>query len=224
MSNVRPIVDSEILNYPTPSDYAGGEEILRLVKRLFLSTNENVLRQVVFCGVGNKNSSSSVCANAGKTLSAHSSRSVCVVDANFRAALLSSLLGIERTTAFVQRSGTVHERCIQISGNLWLAGAGFLADDGGGLPSAIKLKQLFTELQEAFDFVLIDVPGADVSGDAAILGQLADGTVLVIDAESTRRITARKVKESLDAANVRLLGSVLCNRSFPVPKGLYERL
>jgi len=79
-------------------------------------------------------------------------------------------------------------------------------------------------LRGMFEFVLLDAPGADISADAAILDHVSDGTLLIIDAESTRRITARKAKESLEAADVRLLGAVLHNRTFPIPKSLYEKL
>jgi len=197
--------------------------MLRLVQGLFLSTSGSVHRGVVFCGVDRENGSSSVCARAGRTLAAYSSRSVCLVDANLRSPRLSSLLGVE-TTAFLRKPVSVRERCVEIGENLWLAGTGFLADDRGALPSVATLKQHLAELSEVFEFVLIDAPGAGVSVDAAILGQIVNGTVLVIDADRTRRIAARKVKEFLDAAGVRLLGTVLHNRSFPIPKGLYDKL
>jgi Mrp family chromosome partitioning ATPase len=48
--------------------------------------------------------------------------------------------------------------------------------------------------------------------------------VVVVGAHSTRRETARKAKESLDAAHVHLLGTVLNNRTFPIPEALYRRL
>jgi Mrp family chromosome partitioning ATPase len=56
------------------------------------------------------------------------------------------------------------------------------------------------------------------------LGQVADAAILVIEANSTRRLTARNAKETFDAAGVRLLGTVLHNRSFPIPEKLYRRL
>jgi len=225
LSSTRAEADRAILKARTPgdADNTGGEEMLRLVQGLFLSTSGSVHRGVVFCGVDRENGSSSVCARAGRTLAAYSSRSVCLVDANLRSPRLSSLLGVE-TTAFLRKPVSVRERCVEIGENLWLAGTGFLADDRGALPSVATLKQHLAELSEVFEFVLIDAPGAGVSVDAAILGQIVNGTVLVIDADRTRRIAARKVKEFLDAAGVRLLGTVLHNRSFPIPKGLYDKL
>jgi len=46
----------------------------------------------------------------------------------------------------------------------------------------------------------------------------------VIEANRTRRLTARKAKETLDAAGVRLLGTVLNNRTFAIPEAIYRKL
>jgi Mrp family chromosome partitioning ATPase len=202
----------------------GGDEMLRLVQSIFLSANGSAPRQVIFCGVDGENGSSSVCASAGRTLAANSSRSVCMVDANVRSPRLSGLFGVDTTLPFPGKSASVREQCVQIGGNLWLAGTDLLTDDRGALPSLAELKHLLAQLSGEFEYVLIDAPGAGVCGDAAILGQVADAAVLIIEADSTRRMSARKAKESLDAAGVRLLGTVLHNRSFPIPEGIYKRL
>jgi Mrp family chromosome partitioning ATPase len=201
-----------------------GEQMLRLVQTAFLSTNGSAPRRVIFCGVDGENGSSSVCASAGRTLAANSSGAVCLVDANLRSPRLSGIFGVDTTIPFPDKSASVREQCVQIGGNLWLAGTDLLSDDRGSLLSVAELKQLLAQLRSVFEYVLIDAPGTSVSGDAAILGQVADAAILVIEADSTRRMSARKAKESLDAAGVRLLGAVLHNRSFPIPAGLYKRL
>jgi Mrp family chromosome partitioning ATPase len=48
--------------------------------------------------------------------------------------------------------------------------------------------------------------------------------VLVIEANYTRRSSAQKAKELLHAANVRVLGTILSGRTFPIPDGIYRRL
>ena len=118
-----------------------------------------------------------------------------------------------------RKSTSIREQCVQIGGNLWLAGTDLLTDDRGGLLSEAELKRLLVQPRSVFEYVLIDAPGTSVCGDAAVLGQVAYGVVLVIEANSMRRLTARKAKETLDAAGVRLLGTVVYNRSFPIPGG-----
>jgi receptor protein-tyrosine kinase len=210
-----------------PSNSANGqgaEEMLRLIQRVFLSANENAPRQVVLCGVDSENGSSSVCAMAGRTLAANSSRPVCLVDANVRSPRLSGMFGIERKNPFSGPSAAVRDQFVKVGPNLWLAGPSILTENGQVLLPLDQLKERFTQLRETFEYMLIDAPAAIVSGDAQLLGLVADAAVLVVEANKTRRPTARKAKESLEAAGVRLLGTVLHDRLFPIPKGLYSRL
>src|SRR5258708_26835679 len=56
------------------------------------------------------------------------------------------------------------------------------------------------------------------------MGQLADGVILVLSAQRTRRVTARNVKEGLERAEARILGTVLSDRDFPIPERIYRRV
>ncbi len=204
---------------------ARGGEILRLVQSIFLADNGSVKRRVVvFCGADGETGSSSVCANAGRALGAATPRSVCVVDANVRAPRLSAIFGVDCTTTYPAVSASTREQCTHVAENLWLAGKDLLADDRGSLKSPAELRSLIFHLQGTFDYLLIDAPGIDISSEASSLGRVADAVVLVIEANRTRRLSARKAKETLDAAGVRLLGTVLHNRSFPIPEKLYKML
>jgi Mrp family chromosome partitioning ATPase len=71
---------------------------------------------------------------------------------------------------------------------------------------------------------LIDSPAINLYIDAAVLGGIADGAILVIDAESTRREVALQAKEALTAAKLQLLGAALNKRSFPIPEFIYRRV
>jgi len=56
------------------------------------------------------------------------------------------------------------------------------------------------------------------------MAQFADGIVLVLSALHTRRAAAIKTREVLERAQVRLLGTVLCDRLFPIPEAIYRWL
>jgi len=76
-------------------------------------------------------------------------------------------------------------------------------------------------LRLEFDYTVIQSPPAGLYSE---LGQLSDGMILVLQANSTRRAAAKKVKQMLQATNVRLLGAVLSERTFPIPQKLYKKL
>jgi hypothetical protein len=56
------------------------------------------------------------------------------------------------------------------------------------------------------------------------IGTRAHGAILVLEANSTRRVATRKAKQALEATNVRVLGIVLNNRTFPILKRIYQLL
>jgi Mrp family chromosome partitioning ATPase len=198
--------------------------MVRLVQRVFLSSNGSAPRQVLFCGVDEDTGSSSVCARAGRVLAEQCSRPVCLVDANLQSRHLSSMFGIDTTTQPGGALTSPREQCVKVGGNLWLAGTAVLAGSGGAFPAVNELKERLVKLRTEFEYLLIDVAGANVRGDAAVLGQVTDAVILVVEANETRRVSARKAKETLEAANVRLLGTVLHNRTFPIPEQLYRKL
>jgi Mrp family chromosome partitioning ATPase len=200
-----------------------GVETVHLVQTVFLSATPRSSRRVVFCGVDGGSGSSSVCASAGRALTAISDKSICLVDADVRLQYLSSAFGISNSIPFPS-SASVRERCAHIEGNLWLAGTDLLANDCGVLLTSAELRHRLTQLMDAFDYLLVNAPGIGVSRDAALVGEVVGAAILVVEANATRRQTARRAKESLEAAGVRLLGTVLRNRSFPIPESIYKRL
>lgn len=213
-----------MVSVPKDASIDRSDEMLRLVQRIFLSANGSAPRQVVLCGVDEENGSSAICAKVGRTLAANSSQPVCLVDANVRSPSLSSIFGFDGRDALSGTAAPLHEQCVKVGSNLWLARPNILGDNSRVLIPVSELKERLAQLREAFEFVLIDAPGTSVCGDAQLLGQVVDVAILVIEANITRRVAARNAKETLDAAGVRLLGTVLHNRSFPIPEKLYKRL
>ena len=74
-----------------------------------------------------------------------------------------------------------------------------------------------------FAFVLIDSPATNLYTDVTLLSSMADGAILVIEANSTRCEAALQAKEALTAANFQLLGAALNKRTFPIPEFIYRR-
>jgi Mrp family chromosome partitioning ATPase len=123
------------------------------------------------------------------------------------------------------QSGPVRNFAHQVNGgNLWVITCGSKTTDPHSLLTSDGLRARLAELRAEFDYVLIDGPPVNLCADATVLGKLADGVVLVVQANSTHREVARKAKESLASANVRLLGAVLNKRTFPIPESLYRKI
>jgi protein-tyrosine kinase len=227
-SSVRP---EEIVYSKRPRsnlDALNQSEEIKLVQRVFMLPGTEMPRVVVFSGIGQGTGCSTICARASETLASLVTGSVCVVDANLRTPHLNRYFGVVNRTGLTEavlQSNPIRDFAQRLSRpNLWLITHGSVPSSPDALLTPDRLRPRIAELRSEFDCVLIDAPAVNHYGDTTLLGQLADGIVLVIEANSTRRETARKVKESLEAANLRVLAAVLNKRTFPIPNFLYRRL
>lgn len=203
------------------------EQIRGLVRMVFLQGWPRPVRQVVFSSASPQVEMASVCRRAGEVLAAERAGRVALVEADIRTRALELSFG--RTSNDGEKSsetaGALRKSSRQVAPNLWLLSAPvFLGCGENGNNSAWFLSRL-GELRREFDFALIHAsPASEPDGSAAFLGHLADGLVLALDAHRTRRRSAMRIREQLSAANVRLLGTVLRDRVFPIPERLYRRL
>ena len=204
------------------------EEANKLVQRVFLLPNGQAPRAVLFSSVDQGEGCSSVCSCAAEALASEGAGSICLVDANLRNPSLHEYFGLDNRRGLAEaiaQSGPVKNFAQQVPGsNLWVLTAGAVNENVPALLTSESLKARLTELRGEFDHVLMDAPPVNLYADAITLGRLSDGVILVLESDSTRRETARKAKESIQAANVRLLGAVLNKRTFPIPQALYEWL
>jgi capsular exopolysaccharide synthesis family protein len=203
------------------------EERIKLVQRVFLLPGADAPRVVVFCGVEAGDGASWICAHVGETLASQVNGAVCVVDANLRNPSIHRYFRTENLSGLtdaIARSRPARDLARQMpGGRLWILASGSRSFDPGAVLTSKRFRSYLNELRAEFDFVVIDAPAVNLYADAVLLGKLADGTVLVVQANSTRREAARKAKESLESAKVKLIGVVLNKRTFPIPEALYRR-
>jgi receptor protein-tyrosine kinase len=207
--------------------HAPDVEIVKLVQRLFGSDSKGAgPRAVSFSGIERDDRSSWICARAGDVLADQVDGSVCVVETS----LLSSRSHMHASPEIQQglaealvSKAPIRSFAVPVSGgNLWVIPAGM---GRPGLHSSTdRYRERFAELREAFDYILISAPPLVRETEATFIGQLVDGVVLIVEANQTRRDTLRRSKEQLEGAQVRLLGAVLDQRTFPIPEKIYRRL
>jgi len=202
-----------------PAEFAQ-KQASKLVQRLFTPTGQAAAASVMFCGVERGSGCSTVCGRTAELLASQVPGSVCVVDANLHAPSLHRYFQLENREGFSDAlvgSSSMQGFARQIQGrNLWLITAGTSLDVS--LPACSeRLNSQILTLRTVFDYVLVDVEPVNLSKNAALLGQLVEGVVLVIESNSATRESARHTKEILNGANVRILGAVLNKWTSPVP-------
>lgn len=194
-----------------------------LVWRLFLPGWPKPCHQVVFSAVDVGADVSALCTQAGQVLAAQASGSVCVVEASLCSRGENQRPGLECASAH-KKFGTLRDSSLQLASRLWFMPREILLNGHDGEFSVVWLRSRLAELRLEFDYTILQGPPAGGGSAAALLGAQCDGIVVVVEANSTRRAAAQEVKEQLHAASARLLGTVLSERTFPIPLALYRRL
>jgi polysaccharide biosynthesis transport protein len=215
-------------NISFASDQVTREESLKLVQRLFLGQDAKCPRVVVFAAVDSGSGCTRLCGETACALAENISGSVCLVDANLRAPSLPEFFGVTNhwgLTDALLKEGSIRSFARQVCGdNLWLLSCGSLKSDSSNVLSSEHLKMRFAEMRKEFDYILVDAPPLNQYVDAMAIGQIADGLVLIVEADSTRKESALKALETLRAAKIEVLGAVLNKRTFPIPEFVYRRL
>ena len=192
------------------------EQIRGLVRLVFLSSWPKPIRQVALCAVNEDADVSGLCTRVATALAEEVAADVCLVGGDGTTLIHDRGTGSQfRRAGFRRVSG-------QISSNLWIVPQELLWDAGRDV-SAGLCRQL-EALNREFEYSVIQGPAASTHRRAALLGRCCDGMVLALEADSTRRLAAQRTKELLSAAGVNLLGTVLCNRRFPIPEAIYRRV
>jgi hypothetical protein len=205
--------DADVWN---PEDFAR-QQIRSLVQRVFFGSGSSLVRQVVFTATGPNTDVAGLCDQVGKALSLETRSDIAVIG--------RELWEGERCYTQPQYAGSaIKSWSRQTATNLWRVPGFGPRDCDEKSGTGQYWASCLTKVRNEFEYAVIQGPAADVSGEFASLGRLADGIILVIEAHSTRKAIARKLKEILEATPSRILGTVLSGRRFPVPYGIYRRL
>ena len=179
------------------------EQIRGLVRRTFLQKGQH-MRQVTFSGAGPGMEVEELCRTVGGILAEEASGDVAVVCPMFG-------------HGAVEREVSLRDMAERLGTNLWLLhweeGAGF-----GGLYSYLGAVRV------EFDYSVVVGPAADEPNRVVEAARFSEGVVLVLSALYTRRAAALRAKRALEEGGVRILGTVLTDREFPIPQSLYRFL
>ena len=197
---------------PTASVHA--EQIHALVQQLFFRPESRPVRHVGLATIEPSTATATLCLEVARALAAEDRYDVGLIDAYPDSVPLQTQLQIPSPNPAVA-TWPIAPRLWMVPRQSWLPDA-----DGRRLTdrNLSRLRELTTE----FDFSILCC--APVSWLTASIVQTCDGLVLVLTANKTRRIVAAQIKDHLSKAQVPLLGTVLAERRFPVPQGLYRNL
>ncbi|HEY2383301.1 MAG TPA: CpsD/CapB family tyrosine-protein kinase [Terriglobia bacterium] len=203
------------------------EEETKLVDRLFPANAKRM--SVAFTAPERRSGCSWLVSRIAQRLAERVPGSACVVDANLHWPSLHMLFGIPNERGLIQAAMQPEEPIRNFTAavpnsKLWLLPSGGTLSEATGAVSPEAMKARIAELARDFEYILIDTPAMKGGADSAGAGRLANGVVIVVAANASRREAAVNTRLALEAANVPILGAVLNRRTFPIPDRIYQYL
>ncbi len=180
-----------------------------------LALTEGGIRRLVLSSSEPGDGKTTVSSNLSMVF-AQSGKRTLLIDADMRRPGLSSLLDLrgQRGLSSVLRDSASLGESLQanlhhaIVPNLDVLPSGPRPRNPAELLTSDRFSELVSWAEENYDQVLIDSPPALVA-DAAIIGRLTDGVLLVVRPEKNRRRTVLRAAEGLAALGTRVLGIVI---------------
>jgi len=170
-------------------------------------------------------------ANLAITLAQQGVR-ILLIDGDLRRGVLNTVFGTSREPGLSNvLLGVAHlenaVRAIDLgeNGSLDFLSTGTLPPNPAELLGSQKMRKLLSELEDKYDAVIIDSPPLNVVTDAAVLGTVADGVVLIARAGVTEKSALLYAVEQLGNVHAPLLGAVLNDVDFESNRyyGLYGK-
>lgn len=211
-----------------PLEGMAKDEVSKLVHRLFFLPGADAPRTVVFTGTDRGYGCSWMCAHVGEVLASQTPGTVCLVDCNPFSPSLHEELNMSNHHGLsdaLMGDDPIRDYAKQTSRqNLWIISCGGSRQTSERMLTSDRMRARISQLRAQFDYVLMDVAALNVCNHGMVLGGVADGVVLVLKANTARRDSTRENIQQLQASNVKVLGAVLNQRTFPIPQRIYKRL
>lgn len=147
---------------------------------------------------------------------------VLLVDCDLRRARLHRLFNFSREpglTDVLLGQVSVEEACHEFPvERLDFLASGAFPPNPSELLGGERMRRVLEELRERYELVVLDTPPLVAGPDAAILGSICDGAVLVVRAGHTEREAGQQAVRQLNAVGARIVGAVLNDPDGELPK------
>ncbi|MEL6855269.1 MAG: polysaccharide biosynthesis tyrosine autokinase, partial [Cyanobacteria bacterium J06607_13] len=175
----------------------------------FISSDKK-LKAVVMTSAVAGEGKSEVCANLAAAV-AQTNRRVLLVDADMRSPNqhhLWNLLNSVGLSHVLVGEGSLQKALQPVSDYLTVLPAGVVPPNPMALLDSERMANLIDLFREEFDYIIFDTPSLSGSADAAVLGNLTDGLLMVMRPRHVAYDRALAAKSLLTRSGARVLGMI----------------
>lgn len=188
-------------------------EMLREIRTNITSLDKSKAKSIVVTSANPREGKTVFVSSLGILLS-ESGKKVIIVDADLRSPFVHKVFQLTNKSGladFLIGKAEVKDIVNKTDfDNLFIVTAGSKLENPSDKLDEEKIIELKKSLLElGADYIFFDSPPLGLITDAAQIAKLVDGTIIAAEKERTKKADIKKVKESLEKAGAKILGSVL---------------
>ncbi len=153
-------------------------------------------------------------------------KNILLIDADIRKGKVAKYMGLNKSPglseilkADVEPDDTFVSPNIE---NLTIIPSGATPKNPAELLGSKKMKTVLESLKARFDYIFIDSPPVMPLADPGILGAMADGVIMVVQAGRTQRDMVKHAEQRLLQSHANIAGYVMTNVEYHLPEYLYR--
>ncbi|ADQ45261.1 capsular exopolysaccharide family [Caldicellulosiruptor kronotskyensis 2002] len=176
------------------------------------SSLDKPIKTIVVTSTGPSEGKTVTCANLAVVMAQAGSK-VLVIDADLRRPAIHKVFGVSNkvglTNLLVENKN--FEEIVQKDGveGLDLITSGPIPPNPAELLGSKKFENFLNTISQSYDYIIIDTPPCGSLTDAAIIGRIVDGVILVAAAGEVQIEAIQQAKENLQKVNANIIGVVL---------------
>lgn len=198
-----------------------------LSDQIYLLMKDKNLKSILITACSPADGSTTITANLANFLSNKGGHKVLVIDANLRAPAIHKIFNIsdEKGLANVLEGKIAVEKAVQdISPDLAVLPAGGTSLNPTPLLDSTRMANIIKAAKEKYELVFLDYANLRSFKDACVLCPYLDGIALVVNEGKTSRHVLQTILAPLKHKKANLVGVIMNNRTYAIPRIIYERL
>jgi capsular exopolysaccharide synthesis family protein len=199
--------------------------IRNMSEQIYLMMIDKKIKSLLLIDIDASKDSAPIIGNLSMYLSHRGELKTLVIDADLRNQSLSKIFHIPDSPGLIdvlKEEATFESAITDMNPNLHILPTGKATGNPITYLDSSKMSEICNQSQDVYDLVLYNCSDLRKYSDAVILSSRLDGAALIINEGKINRQVATRLMSSLKENNVNIIGAILNNRTYVIPKIIYR--
>jgi capsular exopolysaccharide synthesis family protein len=222
----RKLKDKNIMINTNPKTTIYTRSIVNLTNTLYLLNKEHNYKSFLLADAESSKFTSKTIADLGICLSQNTAQKILIIDANFKMQKIPKIFNISPNPGLseILKGDISFEEAVKVlNSNLSVLPAGDMSMNSKiALLESDKMSEVMEKAKKHYNIVIIHCSDLRNFTDVAIVSNFVDGIILIINEGKVKRHIVKNTIAPLLNKKVNIMGVILNNRKFVIPKLFYK--